>query len=346
MKKVVILLLALAMLAQPVFAASSDYLHSSEEVQSSDPGIVSLAKDITRNVYSEYSQAKAINDWVSRNIKYDTKSANEARKVAPIERAAYLPRQDAISVMQRRTAVCDGFAKLTAALLRADGIQSQIAIGYLGGELHAWVEAYVAGRWINMDPTAEATGGNKKSYFDVADFWTNRTPSHVSSELTPSAHRDHEDVIVTQPIAVTAAEYRSAKLRVDKPKGSTSYRVDTYVYNTKRYFKLRDLAAMFDGTHKEFVVKWAKGSVLIERGNYQYTGTELKCTGVAGKNIAFSPHIYFTGERVSVTGLSVDGVTYVTLEDIERLLDFKTLNVDKNTTQSGSKERYDIVIEY
>jgi transglutaminase-like putative cysteine protease len=66
-----------------------------------------------------------------------------------------------------KTGYCEHFAAGLALLLRAGGIPSRVAAGYLGGEwndyghylivrqsdAHAWVEAWIGGRWVTMDAT-------------------------------------------------------------------------------------------------------------------------------------------------------------------------------------------------
>jgi transglutaminase-like putative cysteine protease len=67
----------------------------------------------------------------------------------------------------RKAGYCEHFAAGLALLLRAGGIPSRVAAGYLGGEwneygeylivrqsdAHAWVEAWIGGRWVTMDAT-------------------------------------------------------------------------------------------------------------------------------------------------------------------------------------------------
>lgn len=70
--------------------------------------------------------------------------------------------------LQDQAGFCGHFASTLAVLLRAHGVPARVVLGYLGGEYiasddywrisqrdaHAWVEAWVGGRWINVDPTA------------------------------------------------------------------------------------------------------------------------------------------------------------------------------------------------
>ncbi|QDU36787.1 Protein-glutamine gamma-glutamyltransferase [Maioricimonas rarisocia] len=70
-------------------------------------------------------------------------------------------------VFNRRSGHCEYFASALALMLRAVGIPSRVASGFRGGQYntrtgrfevrewhaHAWVEAFVNGRWITLDPT-------------------------------------------------------------------------------------------------------------------------------------------------------------------------------------------------
>jgi transglutaminase-like putative cysteine protease len=85
------------------------------------------------------------------------------------ERVTYLPGSTGVhsgaqDAWDQRAGVCQDFAHLTAALLRAVGLPARYVSGYLhphseaprdrpiAGESHAWVE-YWAGEWIGQDPT-------------------------------------------------------------------------------------------------------------------------------------------------------------------------------------------------
>ncbi|MFE9427365.1 transglutaminase domain-containing protein [Kitasatospora sp. NPDC006697] len=85
------------------------------------------------------------------------------------ERLAYTPgttgvQSGAQDAWDHRVGVCQDFAHLTAALLRAAGLPARYVSGYLhpspdaqldrpvAGESHAWVE-YWAGEWVGHDPT-------------------------------------------------------------------------------------------------------------------------------------------------------------------------------------------------
>jgi hypothetical protein len=139
------------------------YLKPSSDVQSTDSGIVQKASEITSGITGAYAKAEAICDWVSSNIYYDvdydpdTSSSSEK------------PASDALSTLKTGYAVCEGYANLTTALLRAAGIPARTCVGYglidsdeewseykaagYAGMNHAWTEAYLRGRWIEIDTT-------------------------------------------------------------------------------------------------------------------------------------------------------------------------------------------------
>jgi protein-glutamine gamma-glutamyltransferase len=70
-------------------------------------------------------------------------------------------------LFHEKAGYCEHYAAALALLLRAGGIPSRVAAGYLGGEwnelghylivrqsdAHAWVEAWIGGRWVTMDAT-------------------------------------------------------------------------------------------------------------------------------------------------------------------------------------------------
>jgi hypothetical protein len=70
-------------------------------------------------------------------------------------------------LLRHRTGYCEYFASGLAVMLRAVGIPARVVSGYLGGEYvpaggyylvtqacaHAWVEAYLGGAWVRLDPT-------------------------------------------------------------------------------------------------------------------------------------------------------------------------------------------------
>ena len=100
-------------------------------------------------------------------------------------------------VLQNKRGVCDGYASLTVALLRAAGISAKYipGYGYNNGssiEGHAWTEAYVDNKWINMDTTWDSKNKYENgkfsdkqapgsAWFNVSDNEFSRTHMYLWS---------------------------------------------------------------------------------------------------------------------------------------------------------------------
>ncbi|WP_276356076.1 transglutaminase domain-containing protein [Cohnella caldifontis] len=158
-------------------STDNTYLKPTPEVNSDNAEIKALAKQITEGLTDDLSKTQAIHDWVSTHIAYDTEELFTGN----------IHGYTAVQILHRKKAVCDGYAKLTAALNRAAGIKAKVVWGMAGtGDPepvsyinatdynHAWVETYVNGAWIAQDTTWDAgsvTGesfafGLKQKYFN------------------------------------------------------------------------------------------------------------------------------------------------------------------------------------
>ncbi len=97
-------------------AALFQYLSPEKDRQSSDPAILRLAKEITKDSRFVHEAAHAVLSWVADNLTFDASIS-----VPP----------DAVSALRHKKAYCVGYSNLSVALLRAAGIPARIAHGYL-----------------------------------------------------------------------------------------------------------------------------------------------------------------------------------------------------------------------
>lgn len=149
--------------------------------------IKKTCKDITVDCATDMEKLKAVHDWVCNNIAYDANSG-----VGPIY------------VYHSRKTCCQGFADLTAAMLRELGIPCKEMEGYrLDAYLrsncsqmtlsdiknyfdnpdelahlcaHLWNEAWVDGRWVLMDNTWDcntiiASADNEVTYLPCSQTY-------------------------------------------------------------------------------------------------------------------------------------------------------------------------------
>ncbi len=139
----------------------STALKSTYAICADEPGIKSLAYEITAACTTDYEKALALHDWVCSNICYDSDSISADSNSAP-----YV----ASDVLETRRGVCLGYSNLYAALCRAVGIPCNVVTGYALGVTeaetvwndtnlystdanHAWNEVHIDNRWIIVDTT-------------------------------------------------------------------------------------------------------------------------------------------------------------------------------------------------
>lgn len=108
-----------------------------------------------QGVDDEFLRIKMLHDWVALHIDYDTEALFSGR----------IPPQDVVSVLKRREAVCEGYARLFQALSRASGTECVIIRGEVRLPLtkekrktlsHAWNAVKIRGRWFPVDTTWDA----------------------------------------------------------------------------------------------------------------------------------------------------------------------------------------------
>jgi transglutaminase-like putative cysteine protease len=109
-----------------------------------------MATSITSGQQLGYDQVAAIETWLRTTIRYEPGSSD-----IPVS---------AVEVNSRQSGVCRDLSHLGIALCRSLSIPARLVVGFLYGlapmDLHAWFEAYVAGRWYTFDATqTELRGG-------------------------------------------------------------------------------------------------------------------------------------------------------------------------------------------
>jgi transglutaminase-like putative cysteine protease len=101
-------------------------------------------------LWQGYGRVQAICDWVSRHVAFVSGSSSGTTS--------------ATETLQQRQGVCRDFAHLMIALCRAVNIPARFTTGLDYGadpalgptDFHAYVEAYVGGRWYMFDPSGTA----------------------------------------------------------------------------------------------------------------------------------------------------------------------------------------------
>ena len=119
------------------------YKLPTEYIQSNSGEIISIMNSIKKSNNSLEELTNIVN-WVHNNMTYDLNYSNSISK--------------SIDVLDTRHGVCDEYANLTAAILRARGFPVRYVSGYANSTLawapHAWLEVYIPKQgWVSVDPT-------------------------------------------------------------------------------------------------------------------------------------------------------------------------------------------------
>jgi Transglutaminase-like superfamily len=119
----------------------------SRGVQSDSPQIKKQAETVTSGKSNDRDKAKAIYDYVAKNVSYDVKK---------YENDDFNWDDSALKTLESKSGVCQDYAYLAIAMLRASDIEARFVEGRTGGIFpgrHAWVEAKLDGEWVTLDPT-------------------------------------------------------------------------------------------------------------------------------------------------------------------------------------------------
>ncbi len=141
--------------------------------------IKKAAESVAAGLETDYEKARAIHMYVADTLYYDLDYAQHVASSTAVS---------AQDVYDKGYAVCEGYSNLTLAMLHSVGIPAVFVEGYALGvgnsvvgwegadtlsSNHAWVEAYIDGRWVIMDPTWDSkntlTNGKKETF--KTDFY-------------------------------------------------------------------------------------------------------------------------------------------------------------------------------
>lgn len=130
---------------EPGSPADPEFLRPNAMITSGDSRVVSLADRAVAGETDPWRQAAAISHWVFQNVK-----SNFGTTFAP-----------AGEVAKNLTGDCTEHSVLAAAMSRAKGIPTRIAVGLIyvdskemkakGFGFHMWHEVHVNGRWVALD---------------------------------------------------------------------------------------------------------------------------------------------------------------------------------------------------
>ena len=125
-------------------APSPEFLAPNSLLQTDDPAVQAMARKVTEGEPKSPQRAVALEQFVNRTIQ----KKNFSQAFASAAEVAKSPEGD-----------CTEHAVLLAALARASGIPSRVAVGLVymesleGFAFHMWTEVYFDGHWLPLDAT-------------------------------------------------------------------------------------------------------------------------------------------------------------------------------------------------
>lgn len=236
-----------------------------------ETSIQSVAEYIAREQKNPYLQVKALHDYVVSRVTYDLE----------VLKTGIRPPQDAKTVFQTHKAVCEGYAKLFAALGQSIGLN----VVYLEGKvrrdlapvdlismrlrffnsgydwtLHAWNAVKVAGQWQLIDTTWDDSGSNESSISYNANYLMPPPKVMIISHLPDLSnwqllkHHIDKDKFENQPLLTP--HFFSEELNITSPKQYESSVQKTAVIevNTPTNYQKKIVAIFTKAKKKEFSI--------------------------------------------------------------------------------------------
>ena len=111
---------------------------------------------------TDEQKVNAIYEYLIKNVKYDyDKAASVGTNYVSL----------ADTTLSTNKGICLDYAVLMAAMLRAQGIPTQVVYGSAtGASWHAWNKVYYNGKWVLLDATFAAGGATGQNYVEVKRY--------------------------------------------------------------------------------------------------------------------------------------------------------------------------------
>ena len=211
--------------------------------------IAHIADELQLRGRTPQAALAAVKDYFERNFSYSTYQSARRSGATPL----------ADFLLRTRAGHCEYFATATTLLLRAAGIPARYATGFAVQEwsplegayvarvrhAHAWVRAWVDGRWIDFDTTPPAwfavEAGEASVLQPIADLWAWVAYRYSRwQDEDPAARAITAAVLIVplaliliwrlllrQPIAAARARREAAAVAHDRPGADSEfYRVE------------------------------------------------------------------------------------------------------------------------
>ncbi len=161
--------------------------------------------------------------------------------------------------------------------------------------------------------------GFREDYEDYNTFGGFDRYTYLWFEIVPD-NGSTQPVEPEKPADTKTANPTNDKLEVN----GAAQDPTVYKIGGSNYFKIRDVAAVLNGTEKQFAVGYSGGKVTVTSGQpYEATGKELAGAPAAAKEASPSNDaIVIDGMETSLTVYKIGGSNYFKLRDLGKALNF------------------------
>lgn len=204
--------------ATAVPKAQRAYLRPSRLVQSKDPEIRRRARDLTREARTLEEATWALFQYAAAFVR--TGEGAEAK-------------EDAVTVLRQQHGNSSGKARLLTALLRSLGVPARLVGGLKLEDATkkrgtiSWVEAYLGGVWVPLDPGGGYFGWLPNRYLALyrGDLPLIVHSSGLALEYDFLTHRTSRETIVSraEPTPAPEREQAAAEVSLDRVRTAASY---------------------------------------------------------------------------------------------------------------------------
>ena len=143
------------------------YVVAAQQLTAPDPA--KLALELTEGKKNEYDKVRSIFEWITSNVEYQVRQVHSQKRLPAFNSEddtgdlRSLDERVAIQVIQKKTAVCDGYSRLFKTLCKYAGIEAELVTGYArtSGYLlnerfksnHTWNAVRINNEWKLLDVT-------------------------------------------------------------------------------------------------------------------------------------------------------------------------------------------------
>ncbi len=171
-----------------------------------------LANAITKDATTEKDKVFAIYKWITSNISYD----NELRLSSKLQKEFYTSEENVLkNVLERKMALCGGFAFLFKSLCENVGVSAEVVHGFTKDysskiqnnkqPTHTWSAVKLDGQWQLLDITWAISYGTKNG---PDDYWFLTKPSNFILSHYPE---DRKWILLGNPISLSEFQKHAIK---------------------------------------------------------------------------------------------------------------------------------------